>query len=414
MNIIAEISNIVKDEEKSAEILLNEIVFNISNEDDTTLKKYQENLKLSKNKFDKVQHIINENKDNLRYWFYNNRNYYEVNFDGIIEDMLLQSKPKNDLILSCIEKLGDDGLDNLIFGYMMESTNHQDIKNKILSSFEDDVYYNNKESYERLLNCHNKEISYEYDIDDFLSGYIYAYKDNNQIKVFLPKEIKSILKKTNINRLKPLDTNFDDFGSFNEISDIIFGYINMNGIIENKTLQRILKDNHNIDISIKEMDIIIKKNGFEILDKKYYTVGMDKEDANKLLNIKNNKDDYKKYDITIDLIENDFLDTVHDFVDNNFNYNKEEIESTILLLTKLGIMNKDNFDFIGDELHLNKSQKNKILEMIKTFKNIVSIWPLNGYSLNENNNNKEKQVKIGRNEPCPCGSGKKYKNCHGR
>ena len=22
--------------------------------------------------------------------------------------------------------------------------------------------------------------------------------------------------------------------------------------------------------------------------------------------------------------------------------------------------------------------------------------------------------KIGRNEPCPCGSGKKYKHCHGR
>jgi preprotein translocase subunit SecA len=24
------------------------------------------------------------------------------------------------------------------------------------------------------------------------------------------------------------------------------------------------------------------------------------------------------------------------------------------------------------------------------------------------------QRKIGRNEPCPCGSGKKYKHCHGR
>jgi len=23
------------------------------------------------------------------------------------------------------------------------------------------------------------------------------------------------------------------------------------------------------------------------------------------------------------------------------------------------------------------------------------------------------EKKIGRNEPCPCGSGKKYKNCHG-
>ncbi|MBO7465551.1 MAG: SEC-C domain-containing protein [Bacteroidales bacterium] len=24
------------------------------------------------------------------------------------------------------------------------------------------------------------------------------------------------------------------------------------------------------------------------------------------------------------------------------------------------------------------------------------------------------EKKIGRNDPCPCGSGKKYKNCHGR
>jgi preprotein translocase subunit SecA len=24
------------------------------------------------------------------------------------------------------------------------------------------------------------------------------------------------------------------------------------------------------------------------------------------------------------------------------------------------------------------------------------------------------QEKIGRNDPCPCGSGKKYKHCHGR
>lgn len=27
---------------------------------------------------------------------------------------------------------------------------------------------------------------------------------------------------------------------------------------------------------------------------------------------------------------------------------------------------------------------------------------------------KEAEVKVGRNEPCPCGSGKKYKKCCGR
>ena len=25
-----------------------------------------------------------------------------------------------------------------------------------------------------------------------------------------------------------------------------------------------------------------------------------------------------------------------------------------------------------------------------------------------------RSVNIGRNDPCPCGSGKKYKNCHGK
>src|SRR6202022_1185506 len=27
---------------------------------------------------------------------------------------------------------------------------------------------------------------------------------------------------------------------------------------------------------------------------------------------------------------------------------------------------------------------------------------------------KRKEAKVGRNDPCPCGSGKKYKKCHGR
>jgi uncharacterized protein YecA (UPF0149 family) len=30
------------------------------------------------------------------------------------------------------------------------------------------------------------------------------------------------------------------------------------------------------------------------------------------------------------------------------------------------------------------------------------------------NKNFQPQNKIGRNDPCPCGSGKKYKKCHGK
>ena len=34
--------------------------------------------------------------------------------------------------------------------------------------------------------------------------------------------------------------------------------------------------------------------------------------------------------------------------------------------------------------------------------------------LQAKNNKQDKKVKIGRNDPCPCGSGKKYKKCCGK
>jgi len=33
---------------------------------------------------------------------------------------------------------------------------------------------------------------------------------------------------------------------------------------------------------------------------------------------------------------------------------------------------------------------------------------------NEKQADPTRSQKTGRNEPCPCGSGKKYKNCHGK
>ena len=61
----------------------------------------------------------------------------------------------------------------------------------------------------------NRKIDYDYDIHDFLCGYIYAYKENEAIKVFIPKEIKEILKKVDRNKLASdnkinLDDVFDD------------------------------------------------------------------------------------------------------------------------------------------------------------------------------------------------------------
>ena len=69
---------------------------------------------------------------------------------------------------------------------------------------------------------------------------------------------------------------------------------------------------------------------------------------------------------------------------------------------------KESFDYF-DEMLSNQNER-----VLKTLFNIKLV--------NENNNNINKQTseprriitkKIGRNEPCPCNSGKKYKHCHG-
>jgi preprotein translocase subunit SecA len=38
----------------------------------------------------------------------------------------------------------------------------------------------------------------------------------------------------------------------------------------------------------------------------------------------------------------------------------------------------------------------------------------NGTQVERNANDPSTWGKIGRNEPCPCGSGKKFKHCHGK
>ena len=79
----------------------------------------------------------------------------------------------------------------------------------------------------------------------------------------------------------------------------------------------------------------------------------------------------------------------------------------------------ENNGFIPDY-----SQVNKLLGLWQNMCNGLPNWPNNGWSPNELHNRSSKRMifynedgspmRIGRNDPCPCGSGKKYKRCCGR
>ena len=53
--------------------------------------------------------------------------------------------------------------------------------------------------------------------------------------------------------------------------------------------------------------------------------------------------------------------------------------------------------------------------LLKTLFNIKLVSDNNNKTSNEQTTEPRRIItkKIGRNEPCPCGSGKKYKQCHG-
>jgi preprotein translocase subunit SecA len=46
--------------------------------------------------------------------------------------------------------------------------------------------------------------------------------------------------------------------------------------------------------------------------------------------------------------------------------------------------------------------------------NVTYTHPNDDGSVSEDKDTSNEVPKVGRNDPCPCGSGKKYKHCHGK
>ena len=77
--------------------------------------------------------------------------------------------------------------------------------------------------------------------------------------------------------------------------------------------------------------------------------------------------------------------------------------------------------FVGEHVQFSKEKEavqfvNKLVDLL----NNSRLWVIKGFTPTELQPAKEEsattvqQVKVGRNEPCPCGSGKKYKKCCGK
>jgi hypothetical protein len=408
------------------------------------LDKIKTNFKINKKAEEKVGTLLEDMQESIRYWSFNGRTYVEYDDEEIINDMLLTEKPKINTLVSCIESLGDDGIENVIANYLFNATTPKKLAKIIIDDFKEtvsEVY--DQDYFTKILNCHQKEFNYDLNKEDFLGGYVYIYKEDGKLKTFLPKEIADILKNTDINKLPKEDNEKQanltiedleqafkeclqfapDENGFTEEAEVIDGYIQMNGIIEKNKLQQLLKENHNIDLNIKELDKLIKDNNFGYSIANVYSCisDMSEDDIKEILKEKNKIGNYRIWDNALSFNNIMFEVELDDYLSEELELKKEIEEnlfSMLITFVRENIFSLDMFNYALEYLKINlkESQKRKIIDLIKKYKNEVSVWKYNGYTANEINemNKINKKAKVGRNEPCPCGSGKKYKQCCGK
>lgn len=409
----------VIDDLKLADKLLNyELAYKWFSKKDDISSPALEHFKLKMNKYNKIVEIFDNYREIIRYWDYYGRTEEEIETDNLYNEMALKEKPKDNTLDECLNMLDKDSLERIYEFYEFDSLT--ELKNEIIEGFSDEVYELTKDEYNAYNGC---DFSYVLSSYDYLSGFVFGYIDNGVRKIIVPKELKDMLKKVNYDKLESgfdysdLNNIFKEIvqGLENDLSDtdLVMGYLTINGIISKEKLMKMIENNHDINLTYDDIDEIINDFYVNTIEDKYYSL-IGKFDALELLSIKSKSDDYKVLTKDMVNLENEFIDELKDFIDNNWNDcdTGKSIKSFIFESIKYGVFNIDTLKMLSDEVSLNKEEIKLIEDFINKYKNDVAVWTLNGYCLSDRKSSKVE--KVGRNDPCPCGSGEKYKNCCGR
>lgn len=369
------------------------------------LEQIIDEFKFTKNERKKVLEVLEKYEDNFRYWIFNGRTIDEYDKLYFIEHYYINSKPKSNDLKNGLNKVSKELLQ--FFKDYYEVNTIEELMNAILDNAKETFKQLNINEIESIINSNNDELTDEIPTEFFKCGFTILYKEDNKIKYFIPKEVLDIFK-------IEIEDNEQIY-----IDNLVAGYININGVLRKEKLQELLKKHHDIDISIKQLDKIIKNVEAEIIDNLFYTyiVDINQEDIKKFIISKDIFDKYKEVNFFDIDEEEEFKDELQKLISRNLqlNFKANDIYQTIIFMTKTGTFSKDSLNFVFDDydVELKKALEKEIMSLYNNYKEFISVWLYNGYSITEFNEI-NKTIKIGRNEPCPCGSGKKYKKCCGK
>ena len=370
---------------------------------------FSDEFNLTKNNKKKLESIIEDEYDYIRFFEYggNTTDEYKA------LKLLLEKKPKKTSLKDCLNKLSNEGVEQLRDTYYLDDEDI--IEEEIISDFNDEGidYFDDYYEIDDILSLDNEIYNGNDTITSFIiNGYAYIYKDKNDIKVIIPDEIKDILYNM------PLDDNEEELDD----REIVELYMYFNGVIEKEELRKLLKENHNLDYTIKELDTVIKS--LDLFSRKdYYSILGDAKEDDMEQMVLSSKKNFKKYKV-VDYSSYDIVNMSDAFKDDlkevlsNLTTDEEKLELISSFIISTIYMNcylDDALYHILDEYKIKYTNKDikSLKNIVDQYKNDMPIWGYNGYTKKEFSS-MPKEKKIGRNDPCPCWSGKKYKKCCGK
>ena len=407
--LIEEVSKIIKKPYKETlSLIISKVLLKERSLDDI-LDDFVSEVGLSKKDSSRLDDILIDYYDDLRYWENGGNTQDEI----LALNLVLKEKPKNSSIEECLKQLTDNAKEEFKDTYNIDDVSSLD--EIIVDDFCNEGYLtiDNDDDMIELLALDGKEYNGNATVTSFIiNGYAYLYKDKDNFKVIIPDEIKESINN--------IDEYLGDGGMFqNGIEHILNIYIFYNGVIERKKLQELLKIYHDIDYTLDELDEQIKKVKFNVVGE-YYSIFDSIDEIMKKVIIPQKKafKKYKKVDINSDfdyINFTSFNSELSSYIDNLSSKYAKELSMSLITTIHMNLFANDFVKSMFKEYNIKYTDKDykNIIEIINNYKNTLPIWVYNGYSKKEVNS-MPKEKKVGRNDPCPCGSGKKYKKCCGK
>ena len=273
-----------------------------------------------------------------------------------------------------------------------------------------------------------------------IMGLMQSFYHDNQLFVVVPDEVKQTFKVLESNGYVAVKDFHDD------LTDEAIAAVNLYGVISQADFVNLFNNHHDRQTQIDEMFSILvqevrREIGFCFWGNYLVDDEFEEDDfkhVKDLLKERKHKPrynppfeefikyadwDYYEFTPQMEALQHyimewiddpddimDLLDQIHDFC------TVEAVPGEYIdLLTEAGVV----FDG-ADQVY-------RVMQLIVDVQNNTRLWRNHGHTPNElakttghakiipfPSNRVSTQVKIGRNDPCPCGSGKKYKNCCGK